>query len=872
MRKFYFLLACCFTSFILKAQTTNIVDFNFSADPLTNNVVFTNTSVLPGDGIKKAFWYFGDGSLAITPPLAGVNHHYSSSGSYQACLKIFKYNNNNGTDSVLLGSVCKSVTIQQHCTAGFQWVDSVGPNTLPHSVSFFGFGNHNANKRILEVCWNFGDGTDTCIQATAGTAPPLNIRHKYNHNGTYNVCVRIKYDGGCVAEKCNTITLGSSNIPDSCRANFTVAPVNSVASLARKFIAQPWHNKNKKPVRICWDFGDGKDTCIQYTTSYTGDYFVEHSYLQPGQYNVCVKIKYDGGCEASKCNSIAVPPVSVPDSCKADFGVSPNTIAFSLARKFIARPWHNNNKKPVRICWTFGDGKDTCIQYTTAYNGDYFVEHRYLQPGRYNVCVKIKYDGGCEASKCDSIGIPPLPVPDSCRANFTIQQPITAVPTLARKFIAQPWHNNNKRPVRICWTFGDGKDTCIQYTTSYTGVYFVEHRYLQPGRYNVCVKIKYDGGCEASKCDSIGIPPITIPDSCSANFTMQPVTATPLARKFIAQPWHNNNKKPVRICWSFGDGRDTCIQYPANYTGDYFVEHRYAQPGQYEVCVLIKYEGGCEKRKCNIVSVPPVPDTCSFDLSEVAVSTSSLERKFYVGLMQNRRAEKICWSFGDGTDTCVILSNPINPQQLIISHRYAAPGTYTVCAKVSYVGGCVVQKCKTITIASTHPNVCGGYMIDSVVSANTIRFKGTGIHTPNDFVTSYRWTFGDGTAGTGQVVNHTYAAAGRYNVCLFMTTNSGCETKICKTVGVAGNNQPQLLLTPNPVVNVLNATFISLFQQTLSVRIYNANGLMVRSYVRNANVGVNAWTFTDVATLPIGVYSVIVQSSNQFATAIFFKQ
>jgi hypothetical protein len=47
---------------------------------------------------------------------------------------------------------------------------------------------------------------------------------------------------------------------------------------------------------------------------------------------------------------------------------------------------------------------------------------------------------------------------------------------------------------------------------------------------------------------------------------------------------------------------------------------------------------------------------------------------------------------------------------------------------------------------------------------------------------------------------------------------------------------------------------------------------MVRSYVRNANVGINTWAFNDVATLPTGVYSVIVQSPNQFATAIFFKQ
>ena len=163
-------------------------------------------------------------------------------------------------------------------------------------------------------------------------------------------------------------------------------------------------------------------------------------------------------------------------------------------------------------------------------------------------------------------------------------------------------------------------------------------------------------------------------------------------------------------------------------------------------------------------------------------------------------------------------------------------------------------------------------MTDSATGGNSIRFRATAITNPNDNVLSYNWTFGDGTTGSGQVVNHTYPAAGRYNVCLVIRTASGCETKICKSVGVAGNNQPQLVLTPNPVISVLNATFISAYQQTVSIRIYNANGLMVRSYVRITNMGVNNWTFNDVGTLPTGVYSVVVQSSNQFATAIFFKQ
>ncbi len=572
MRKIYSLLALlCFT-LLLQAQNTNTVNFTFSTDPLTTSVAFTNTSVFATNDVKKAYWDFGDGSSAQTGPTAGVTHHYTLAGTYQVCLKVYKYNST-GNDSTLLGSECKSVTLDQRCEAGFQWVDST-PNSTTHYVKFYGAANNNAGKSITQVCWTFGDGSDTCINATAGTVPPLNVIHRYAHGGTYNVCLKVKFDGGCIAEKCNSITL--------------------------------------------------------------------------------------------------------------------------------------NN------------------------------------------------------------------------------------PTIA--------------------------------------------------------------------------------DSCAANFTSSATAASILGRRFVAQPWHSNGKKPVRICWTFGDGKDTCIQYATTHTGDYIAEHQYANYGQYEVCATIKYDGGCEKKKCNTITVMQPTTVCSFDLAEAAVNIASLERKFYVGLMQNAVAQKICWNFGDGTDTCVVLSSPLNAQQLMIVHHYPAPGNYTVCAKATYVGGCTAERCKPVSIAVTHSNVCGGYMTDSTISANTVRFKGTGIQNSSDYVVSYNWTFGDGTTGSGQSVTHTFGSPGRYNVCLYLKTNTGCETRICNSIGVSGNGQPQLILTPNPVVNELHATFVSLFQQTVTVKIYNANGLMIRSYVRAANVGTNNWSFSDVGTLPTGVYSMIVQSANQFATAIFFKQ
>src|SRR2546423_15491123 len=142
----------------------------------------------------------------------------------------------------------------------------------------------------------------------------------------------------------------AQNIPDSCRAGFETQ--NSSANpLGKYFIAQPWHNHNKKPVRVCWNFGDNHDTCIQYSTAFTGNYAVYHAYGNAGNYNVCMNILYDGGCYAYYCR---VVQVGTPDSCSADFERIQSTTANPLLAYFRALPWKNQNSDALGKSVDFG--------------------------------------------------------------------------------------------------------------------------------------------------------------------------------------------------------------------------------------------------------------------------------------------------------------------------------------------------------------------------------------------------------------------------------------------------------------------------------------------------------------------------------------
>ena len=963
MRKLYFLLAALILSLagsntFAQTNTADVANFTFVVNAPNNDVVFTNTSTLStSDGYRRAFWSFGDGSGVTTPPLEGTQHHYQSAGSYTVCLKIFRYQPNLN-DSVLTGQICKTVTIETVCRAGFEtpattpttqgryfiaqpwhnqnkkpericWnfgdgrdtcieypanftgqyavyhmyaqpgnynvcvsihyvggcvaqnchqievigqpdvcganferVEVAGTNN-PLSVYYKALPSHNNNKKPFRICWTFGDGRDTCIQYPANYTGVYGVNHVYTQPGNYNVCVTIQYEGGCQSQNCRIIQL---SVPDVCSANFQRLDIAATANpLSAIFKALPTHNNNKKPVRICWTFGDGRDTCIQYSTTNTDPYVVNHLYATAGLYQVCVNILYQGGCEARKCASVLIGRT---DSCRANFETLPvNTGANPLTTVFKALPWHNNNKKPARICWKFGDGKDTCISYLNLFSGLYTVPHTYSQPGAYEVCVIIQYYGGCEARKCEVVRVQ---TPDTCRADFERIPVLAPNNTLLSYFKALPGHTNNKKPSKICWTFGDGRDTCINYTETFTGQYVASHLYNRSGQYEVCVTILYFGGCEARKCRKIEV---IVPDTCRADFENLPIAAgtTPLTTNFKALPGHNNNKKPVRICWKFGDGRDTCITYPSNYTGLYNVAHHYTQPGQYEVCVTIVYEGGCEARKCKQITVPPVQTNCTVNLFEITPSITSLVRGFLAvpHTEPTRRPERICWIFGDGRDTCIMI-DPLQPvPDLEIRHTYPGPGVYRACVKILFQGGCFAENCREVVIRATS-NVCGGYMTDSLTGPATYKFKGFSINNLTDEILSYRWSFGDGTSALGREVSHTFTQGGNFRVCLNIKTRLGCETTICKTINVSGNNQPSLVLTPNPVVNELHVAFLSTHTEQVNIKILNNFGLVVRTYTRNVVTGPNTWGI-DLTTLMSGIYTFIIQSPNQLASAIFIK-
>lgn len=141
--------------------------------------------------------------------------------------------------------------------------------------------------------WFFGDGIFSY------TRDP---KHSYATNGSYNVClaqvVRDSVTGQvfCTDTMCKTIVVNYQ--PPSCKAEYVVDTSNSFGGEVIVWnTSLPSSKDTVNTVYYHWDFGDG-DTSIAA--------FPSHSYAQPGEYQVCLKVSsYDSVnnlCMATYCD------------------------------------------------------------------------------------------------------------------------------------------------------------------------------------------------------------------------------------------------------------------------------------------------------------------------------------------------------------------------------------------------------------------------------------------------------------------------------------------------------------------------------------------------------------------------------------------
>ncbi|HEX7154494.1 MAG TPA: PKD domain-containing protein [Thermoanaerobaculia bacterium] len=216
---------------------------------------------------------------------------------------------------------------------------------------------------------------------------------------------------------------------------------------------------------------------------------------------------------------------------------------------------------------------------------------------------------------------------------------------------------------------------------------------------------------------------------------------------------------PTRYRWTFGDGTESSAATPP--------QHNYPGPGSYTVTLEVENAAGrnTKSKFVTITAGPPIAAAFTFEAAGLKVLFTDASSGTPVSWF---------WNFGDG-----VISTQQNP-----SHTYEAAGAYEVSLTVGNASGnsSTTRRFVTVTLGNAP---AADFTFE--VSGMRVLFTDTSTGNPTD----WQWNFGDcATTNPCTAVTknaeHTYTAAGTYEVSLRVTNAAGTtEKKRFVTVAIA---------------------------------------------------------------------------------------
>ncbi len=198
----------------------------------------------------------------------------------------------------------------------------------------------------------------------------------------------------------------------------------------------------------------------------------------------------------------------------------------------------------------------------------------------------------------------------------------------------------------------------------------------------------------------------------------------------------------------------------------------YTTPGKYSVTLTVTNGVNADqelKQDYITVFAPPQPSFTANPLLgcppvNVTFTNTSVEGSAPV--------QSIVWDFGDGSIG--------NSGAGTIAHSYTSPGNYGVTMVVTDANGCQANQTFPNTISANNSSPVAAFTAtDTALCSQPFTTHFTNQSTTSGAVT-YLWDFGDGTTSVQTSPNHTFAAAGNYDVTLTATYPSGCSNTLTK--------------------------------------------------------------------------------------------
>lgn len=295
---------------------------------------------------------------------------------------------------------------------------------------------------------------------------------------------------------------------------------------------------------------------------------------------------------------------------------------------------------------------------------------------------------------------------------------------------------------RWYWSFGDGNTAIIKNPL---------HTFAAPGDYTVKLAVISDVGClsdTASAIVSLSNPPV-------AAFSTQGAVCEKRTVTFKDESTVPVGNTIVKWNWTFGDGNTSTLQNPT---------HNYTTAGTYTVTLLVETSTGCRSIVLSKpVTVNPLP-VVNFNLPNVCLPVGAAQFNDLSTISDGSQALFThAWDFGDGVGTST-LANPL--------YNYSATGPYNVRLTITSKDGCIKDSVKQLTTIFARPTAQFTAPAEVCLS-DTAQFTDQST-APASSVTEWFWDFADATTASIQNPKKRWAAAGTYQVKLYIKSAIGC--------------------------------------------------------------------------------------------------
>ncbi len=664
-----------------------VADFTVDVSCVQSGLVnFTNRSLLNPNLPVKYFWQFGDPDNNIDS-VRNPQFRFPGVGTYNVSLTVTQ-------------DTCSNVFVFPVTVTSERAQFSVSKSSvcLNENVTLSATGSNSSN--ISSYRWRIDQGNwfpggrsiDTSFQTTGDRTISLIT---VDINGCTDTLVRVA---------ALSVTGPTAGFSVNQFENCVDAPVT-------------FNDTTKSPVAIRtwrWDFGDGNSAV------FTAPGFT-HTYTDTGLFKVTLTVEDVNGC----VDSNSVINVIHVSKARANFGSDTTVVCPGIPITLS----DSSAGPELRYQWYFGDGRtSTAQQPIHSYSGDDAI---------YTVSLRVTNEFGCS----DSLARENFISVRTPKASFNMRDSLTLCPPFETAF-----YNTGTDFETIYWDMGDGSNALLGDT--------VRHFFNAYGTYNPKLILVGYGGCRDTATKTVRVvnpnsvvmdySPLGACNRLNVDFNLQPPAGTrfllqfgdgktdstqrtTLSHLYPAPAIYNpvmvitdptgcivnvGGRNPIRVIgaiplfgvdntqfcdsgtvfftnyslgndpvithtWNFGDGQTSNNRDEV---------HSYSQPGIYTPTLTVLTRSGCTDSVQDTIVVHSTPATTIISKDTVCVG----ELVLLNGQLNSPATSPVefSWSFGDGSTSSI--NNP--------SHRFGAPGNYTITLNTTVPFGCSSVSTKEIVV------------------------------------------------------------------------------------------------------------------------------------------------------------------------------